>query len=212
MDNQKVENKPIIEYKELEEPGVVPKEDTALLDKFLAQVLPYIQRQTEVIFNQLKYLRIGGENKVIKMNDQYGMWVGHAEYASAPFKVDILDGKMYIGGTLKTAVVKTLDGLRELYCLESPEVWFMDFCKKVETPESRWYKREYKYDVDAIFLQATQAPYHFIPTLDKKTFMVFGKRRFHTSKRFERVSEEEYKKNEEFWKGQRIQHKSTNKV
>lgn len=92
MDNQKVEDKPI-EYKELEEPGVTPKDDTALMDKFLAQVLPYIQRQTEMIFNQLKHLRVGGENKTIKMSDQLGMWAGHADFTQAPFKLG-LDGSL----------------------------------------------------------------------------------------------------------------------
>jgi hypothetical protein len=92
MDTQKVEEKPI-EYKELEEPGVTPKEDTALMDKFLSQVLPYIQKQTEMIFNQLKHLRVGGENTTIHMSDQLGMWAGHAEFALAPFRLG-LDGSL----------------------------------------------------------------------------------------------------------------------
>lgn len=33
-----------------------------------------------------------------------------------------------INGAGKTAVLDTSKGYRELYCMESPEVWFMDFC------------------------------------------------------------------------------------
>lgn len=99
MDDQKP-----VEYKEIEETGVMPKEDDAQSAKILSQIMPFIMRQTEMIFNQIKNFRVGGENKVIRMSDQFGLWAGHAQFSLAPFKVS-LEGVMTHSNT---AIAPTL--------------------------------------------------------------------------------------------------------
>lgn len=195
MDNDYKEKVDILEEENIREA------ENPIIKEVFSQIIPFIQRQVDLFITQLKYLRLGGENKVIRLDDQSGLWIGHAEYASAPFKVD-LSGNLYTGGTLKTAVVKTSDGNRELYCIESPEVWFVDFCKRVQVPSPFW-ARKYIYHIDPIFAQVTQGPYRYIQTAEKDIFQVWGKRRFHANRRFERVENEDYRQNERFWRGQR---------
>lgn len=94
-----------------------------------------------------------------------------------------------INGAGKTAVLDTSKGYRELYCMESPEVWFMDFC---DTKDS----------VDPLFLEVTEAPYRFIKC-DPDGFQVWGKRKGFSSKRFEQVSKLDYITNNKFWSSAR---------
>jgi len=100
-------------------------------------------------------------------------------------------GKIYsysssinLGGTDKTAIVLTKGGFKALYCAESPEVWFFDFCESKEK-------------IDPTFLEVTVAPYRFIKCEDGG-YQVWGKRKGHEEKRFEAKTQEEFEKNEEF--------------
>jgi|GEM_PF-3638237 len=87
-------------------------------------------------------------------------------------------------GAIKSAIVPTSEGHNALYCIESPEVWFMDFC-------------ENKDSVDTLFLQVTVAPYKFIQC-DDGTYQIWGKRKGHEEKRFENKTEDEFMANERF--------------
>ena len=84
----------------------------------------------------------------------------------------------------KVAIVKTSQGFNALYCTESPEVWFMDFCKN-------------KNELDPLFEEVTVAPYHYIKCEDGE-YQVWGKRRGHSEKRFGKKSYDEFIANERF--------------
>ena len=86
----------------------------------------------------------------------------------------------------KTAIVKTSQGYNALYCTESPEVWFMDFCDS-------------KDKIDPLFLEVTEKPYHFIKC-EGGEYQVWGKRRGHEQKRFGDKTEKEFLANEKFLK------------
>jgi hypothetical protein len=84
----------------------------------------------------------------------------------------------------KTAIVPTSKGFNALYCTESPEVWFMDFCGEDKI-------------LDPMFLEVTVRPYHFIKCEDGE-YQVWGKRKGHEKKRFESKTEKEFIANERF--------------
>lgn len=85
----------------------------------------------------------------------------------------------------KTAIVETSKGFNALYCMESPEVWFMDFC-------------ESKDKIDPLFLEVTTPPYHFIKCEDGE-YQVWGKRKGHEKLRFEKKTKSEADENNRFW-------------
>lgn len=89
-------------------------------------------------------------------------------------------------GTLKNAIVPTSQGFSALACMESPEVWFMDFCTGTST-----------IDIDLLFLEVTVPPYHFI-MCDGGEYQVWGKRKGHEDKRFEAKTGKEFVANERF--------------
>jgi len=97
----------------------------------------------------------------------------------------VYGGDFKLNGSTKTAVVPTSIGYNELYCMESPEVWFMDFCSTKES-------------VDPLFLEVTEPPYKFIKC-DPDGFQVWGKRKEFSNKRFEQVTELDYITNNKFW-------------
>jgi len=82
----------------------------------------------------------------------------------------------------KTAIARLSDGYRALYCIESPEVWFMDFYEK---------------EVDPLFIEATEEPYHKI-TCDDGWVQIWGKRKGH-KERFANKTEREFVENNKFW-------------
>ena len=96
-------------------------------------------------------------------------------------------GNHYIdmNGSDKLAIVPTSKGFRSLYCTESPEVWFMDFC-------------ESKDKIDPLFLEVTVKPYHFIKC-DGGEYQVWGKRKGFENKRFESKTQKEFEANNLFW-------------
>lgn len=95
-------------------------------------------------------------------------------------------GKISIDGTDKTAIVPTSMGYRALYCIESPEVWFMDFCPGMS-----------ELDIDPLFLEVTEGEMKFIK-VEGGGFQVWRKRRAHAHKRFEPKTLEDFYKNEVF--------------
>jgi hypothetical protein len=91
----------------------------------------------------------------------------------------------------KTAIVPTAQGYRALYCIESPEVWFMDFVTGERDLES----------CDPIFLEVTEGKAHFIYCGDEdgeSVFQVWRRRKDHAQHRFEQKTVEEFVKNERF--------------
>ena len=84
----------------------------------------------------------------------------------------------------KTAIVPTSKGFNALYCTESPEVWFMDFCEE-------------KGKLDPLFAEVTVSPYHYIKCEDG-FYQVWGKRKGHENLRFENKTEQEFLANERF--------------
>ena len=85
----------------------------------------------------------------------------------------------------KTAIVPTSEGYNALYCTESPEVWFMDFCDE-------------KGKLDPMFEEVTSAPYRYIKCEDDGGYQVWGKRKGHEKYRFESKTYQEFLANEKF--------------
>lgn len=98
--------------------------------------------------------------------------------------VDI-SGTLKVNGATKTAIMPTSQGFKALYCIESPEVWFMDFV-------------EDKDKLDPLFLEVTVPPYKFIK-LEDTSYQVWGKRKDTEHLRFNRMTEDQYKANYRFW-------------
>jgi len=86
----------------------------------------------------------------------------------------------------KTAIIPTSHGFKALYCMESPEVWFMDFIEKDKK-------------LDPLFKEVTISPYHYIKC-EGGEYQVWGKRRGHEQKRFGDKTEKEFLANEKFLK------------
>ncbi len=88
-------------------------------------------------------------------------------------------------GKTKTAIVPVENGYRALYAMESPEVWFMDFCKN-------------KYELDPLFLEVTEGEMHWIALDGEFGYQVWRRRKGHAQTRFEKKSKEEFEQNEKF--------------
>lgn len=95
------------------------------------------------------------------------------------------DSGIYLNGSQKTAIVPTSQGYRALYCTESPEVWFMDFCKSKE-------------EIDPLFLEVTEGEMKFIK-LDGVGYQVWRRRKGFLSTRFEQKTKEQFERNNKFW-------------
>lgn len=110
-----------------------------------------------------------------------------------------------LNGFPKTAIVPTSKGYRALYTNESPELWFMDFCRGERKFSFRktWKFWKWGFDwithPDLMFLEVTVAPYVAMPTLMKGIVQLWGHRKGFEKTRFEEKTEEEFKKNNEFW-------------
>jgi hypothetical protein len=93
--------------------------------------------------------------------------------------------KFFIGASEKTAIVKTSKGYNALYCMESPEVWFMDFCDN-------------KKKIDPLFMEVTEGEMKFIK-LTGKGYQVWRRRKGFINKRFDKKTKTQYLKNNKFW-------------
>lgn len=105
------------------------------------------------------------------------------------------------GGTTKTAIVPTSKGYKALYCTESPEVWFFDFCygKRIIKNLLQFWKTEWEVKPDPLFLEVTEPPYTIIQTGTKNTVQLWGRRKDTKDKRFADKTESEFKENNKFW-------------
>jgi hypothetical protein len=113
-------------------------------------------------------------------------------------------GEIKMDGSNKTAIVPTSKGYNALYCMESPEVWFMDFCvgQRKFSFRKTWKFWKWGFDwiacPDTMFLEVTLPPYVIMPTLVKGVVQVWGHRKGHETKRFEEKTKAEFAKNEAF--------------
>lgn len=107
--------------------------------------------------------------------------------------------KITLNGTDKYAIMQTAKGFNALYCVESPEVWFMDFCwgKKIRKFPKFW-KTEWQVKPDPTFMEVIEGQIVVMPTGVKNIVQIWGKRKGHADKRFETKTKEEYDKNEAF--------------
>jgi hypothetical protein len=99
------------------------------------------------------------------------------------FSIDRSGSWFHVNGNDKSAIVKTSEGYRALYCAEAPEVWFFDFCESKEK-------------IDPMFLEVTTGEMRFIRC--DKGFQVWRRRKGHENKRFAPKTALEYYKNEKF--------------
>jgi len=100
------------------------------------------------------------------------------------FAIDHASSTFFINGTSKTGIVPTSQGYNALYSIESPNVWFMDFCDDVDK-------------IDPMFLEVTEGSPKFIQCIDG-TYQVWRKRKGFNSTRFELKTYEQFIKNEKF--------------
>ena len=108
------------------------------------------------------------------------------------------NGKQLVMNADKTAIVPTTKGYRALYTMESPEVWFVDFCPGKKKYWWKFWDEEYELHPDPLFVEVTEKPYIAMPTLIKGIVQIYGKRKGHTQ-RFEEKTEKQFKKNNDFW-------------
>lgn len=114
---------------------------------------------------------------------------------SATHNVRVVANDLLINGvSYKLAIVSTSKGYRALYCMESPEVWFMDFCKRKKS----WKFWEQKFEIDPLFIEATSPPYHYVKC-EGNIYQVWGKRKGAEKIRFEEKTKEQFEKNNQFW-------------
>lgn len=93
-------------------------------------------------------------------------------------------GDFVVNGTPKSAIVPTSQGHKALYCVEAPDVWFMDFIGEDKV-------------LDPLFEEVTEAPYKYIKAEDG--WQVWGKRKGFADIRFEDKSVEQFTLNTQFW-------------
>lgn len=111
----------------------------------------------------------------------------------------------------KTAIMPTSKGYRALYTLESPEIWFMDFCpgKRFLNMKSGWkfwkWYWDWTFKPDPTFMEVTEAPYVIMKTGHKDVVQVWAKRKGKAGIRFDEKTEEEFKKNEAFWNQAKVE-------
>ena len=94
----------------------------------------------------------------------------------------------------KNAIIKLADKYRALYCIESPEVWFVDFCKDSKS-------------IDPLFLEATEGEMKFTKCVKFDVdgneipdgYQVWRRRAGVTDRRFDERSEREFNANNVFW-------------
>jgi hypothetical protein len=108
-----------------------------------------------------------------------------SSYVNVSFTSSGGDAKIYVDGNTKTAIMPTSEGYRALYCIESPEVWFMDFVKKDKK-------------LDPLFEEVTEGECKFIKLQDGD-YQVWRRRKGYINKRFGEMSKAQYISNKFFW-------------
>ena len=138
---------------------------------------------------------IMGNNKLIAFYTDNGILAGAVymdtsntmNFGNNNRNIDMLtgSGNFKVNGTTKTAIVSTEEGYKALYCIESPEVWFMDFCYNKDT-------------IDPIFLEVTEGSMKFIKC-DDGSFQVWRRRKGFGTIRLEAKTKNESITNTQFW-------------
>jgi len=114
--------------------------------------------------------------------------------------LNLIGNVVQINGSPKTAIVPTTKGYRALYTVESPDLWFCDFCygkRKRKFP--KFWEFEWEVKPDSLFLETVEPPFVVIPTGTKNLVQIWGKRKGFAKTRFEEKSKEQFEKNNEFW-------------
>lgn len=163
--------------------------------------------------NSAMYMASGNSKKLILFGDNgvsLGTNQGDTEIGNTgtgDIKLVTNTGEISGNGTTivmadgtKLAIVPTSQGYKSLYCVESPEVWFFDFCygRKVRKFPFLW-KWEWEVKPDPLFIETTEAPYLIILTGIANTVQIWGKRRGLANKRFESKTKQEFEANNDFW-------------
>jgi hypothetical protein len=94
-----------------------------------------------------------------------------------------MNGHSLTLGSDKTAIVPVAGEFRALYAVESPDVWFCDFCDNKDS-------------ISKLFLDVTEGDMRFIKA--DKGYQVWRRRKGHANKRFEKKSYLQFIKNEAF--------------
>ncbi len=110
-------------------------------------------------------------------------------------------GDFKLNGTTKTAIVPTSKGYKALYCAESPNVWFFDFCNGVKKAVKWWkfWDRKWIVEPDPTFLEVTEGAIIVMPTLTKGVVQIWRARKGFAKTRFEKKTEEQFFQNNKFW-------------
>jgi len=151
-------------------------------------------RKVDVIhgFNDLIFtVGDGASSDDFKFRDGNGTQVARIVHNTG--KIYSLSSNINLGGTDKSAIMPTSEGYKALYCMESPEVWFMDFVEDKE-------------HLDPLFLEVTEGDSKFIKC-DDGTYQVWRRRKGAGNKRFESKTEEEAIHNNKFWSMARVNSK-----
>lgn len=136
--------------------------------------------------NRLNVLNTGGKTALGSTSDDVILLAHNAEVLVGDSDGHIqVNDPIIVGGVEKSAIVPVKDGYRALYCMESPEVWFMDITDSKDL-------------IDPIFAEVTVGEKKFIKTEDG-SYLVFARRKGHEHRRFETRTEREYNNNNKFW-------------
>ena len=150
-----------------------------------------------------KFLNDAGNGNVFRIEHNTGYAHSLSSYLDLATNILHFTGgsAWTLNGNSKTAIVPTKDGYRALYSMESPEVWFMDFCpgKKVRRKWWKFWDWTWSATPDPMFLEVTEPPYVIMPTAVKGLVQVWAKRKGHPE-RFEKKTKAEFEKNEAFLK------------
>lgn len=123
---------------------------------------------------------LGGNVTIVSNNAEAAVFKTDGGVEKAHFNDPIK-----VGGVNKSAIVPYKKGYRALYCLEAPEVWFMDFCDSKET-------------VSKTFLEVTTGEMKFIK-LDGGGYQVWRRRKGSEHLRFEKKTKDDFDRNNKFW-------------
>jgi hypothetical protein len=143
-----------------------------------------------------------GTDVVINAADDVNIYAdGDDINLSAHDDVHVFCNDFTINGVSKAAIVPTTKGYKALYCSESPEVWFFDFCYGKKTSR-KWYTpwiRDWFIKPDPLFLEVTEGQIIIMPTGMKNTVQIWRRRKGLANKRFEDKTEKEFQENNKFW-------------
>lgn len=95
------------------------------------------------------------------------------------------EGTFQINGSTKTAIVPTSKGYKALYCVEAPEVWFMDIVESLNK-------------VDPLFWEVTEGDYKTV-TNKAGEILLFRRRKRFATMRFEPKTKKDFIRNNRLW-------------